>query len=284
MTDKRYEELLWEKLDGELEPKGQKELDAYGADHPEMAEEERSVEALANLLSQVESVEPPTELRGKIEWAIAAKQNVESRERKRYFINLPKGGDLMSGLSNRNVVYLVIAAVVVVGAILYLAGGGQPAPEEVTGAIGGVEQAEKYTAEPLAEEDIQLDHPEVQQVLQSDEFQAILENEQMREALASDEMREILTNDNLAAIFASEGAPVDGQRADARGLRQRGAARRHRQRRAARARREPRDAGTHRRRRAPHRVRQSGDETGLRQRGGPRHHGQRGPARCFRRP
>ena len=152
MKDIDIERLLWERRDGQLGEDELRTIERLAANDSELDEKERAIEALDTLLSRVERVEPPRELRGKIEWALGALENTESRNQQRHLDNQLKGGQSMSGSSNRSWLYLAAAAVIVVAAILFFSGGDKVPPEEVTGAIGGVEQAEKYAGETLSEE------------------------------------------------------------------------------------------------------------------------------------
>ncbi|HUP24972.1 MAG TPA: hypothetical protein VNB06_18785 [Thermoanaerobaculia bacterium] len=107
--------------------------------------------------------------------------------------------------SNRRVVLIAALGVAAIGLALALTVNREaPTPEETAGAIGGVERAERYRGETLAETDITLDAPEVQEIVQSDEFQEILSNPELREAFASDAMRAVLANDQLRAVFAND--------------------------------------------------------------------------------
>ena len=80
MARKSIEELLWQKLDGELGAQEGRELEVCRAEQPEEVEkEERELEHFSALLAGVEDVEPPEALRGRIDWALTARWASASR-------------------------------------------------------------------------------------------------------------------------------------------------------------------------------------------------------------
>ena len=106
--------------------------------------------------------------------------------------------------TNRRLVLIAAVGVAAIGLALAIGSNFPPTAEETAGAIGGVERAERYRAETIKPEDITLDAPEVQEVVQSDEFQEILANPELREALASDAMRAVLSNDKARNVFTND--------------------------------------------------------------------------------
>jgi len=70
---------------------------------------------------------------------------------------------------------LIGGAVVVVGLILYFAFLYPPSStEDLKGTIGGVQKAEKYQSNQLAEGNVHLSDSELQDLLQNDEFTRLI--------------------------------------------------------------------------------------------------------------
>jgi len=71
MNTDRLEALLWARVDGTIDPEELAELDAHLAEHPEPPEIERQITTIAEELDSLEKVQPPSELRARIESALA---------------------------------------------------------------------------------------------------------------------------------------------------------------------------------------------------------------------
>ncbi len=71
MNNDRLEGLLWARIDGTIEPEELAELEAHLAKHPEPREIERQITTIADELDGLEKVQPPPELRGRIDSALA---------------------------------------------------------------------------------------------------------------------------------------------------------------------------------------------------------------------
>ena len=71
MNTDRIEALLWARIDGTIEPEELAELEAYLAEHPEPREIERQITSIAEELDTLEKVQPPQELRERIDGALA---------------------------------------------------------------------------------------------------------------------------------------------------------------------------------------------------------------------
>ena len=71
MNNDRLEALLWARIDGTIEPEELAELEAHLAEHPEPREIERQITTIAEELGRLEKVQPPPELRGRIDSALA---------------------------------------------------------------------------------------------------------------------------------------------------------------------------------------------------------------------
>jgi len=71
MNTDRLEALLWARIDGTIEPEELAELEAHLAEHPEPREIERQITTIAEGLNTLEKVQPPQELRGRIDGALA---------------------------------------------------------------------------------------------------------------------------------------------------------------------------------------------------------------------
>ena len=71
MNTDRLEALLWARIDGTIEPDELAELDAHLAEQPEPREIERQITTIAEELDGLDTVQPPSELRGRIDGALA---------------------------------------------------------------------------------------------------------------------------------------------------------------------------------------------------------------------
>lgn len=71
MKTDRLEALLWARIDGTIEPDDLAGLEAHLAEHPEPREIERQITTIAEELDGLGKVQPPSELRGRIEGALA---------------------------------------------------------------------------------------------------------------------------------------------------------------------------------------------------------------------
>jgi len=71
MNTDRLEALLWARIDGTIEPEELAELEAHLAEHPEPREIERQITTIAEELDRLEKVQPPQELRERIDGALA---------------------------------------------------------------------------------------------------------------------------------------------------------------------------------------------------------------------
>jgi hypothetical protein len=71
MNTDRLEALLWARIDGTIEPEELAELEAHLAEHPEPREIERQITTIAEGLDRLDKVQPPQELRERIDGALA---------------------------------------------------------------------------------------------------------------------------------------------------------------------------------------------------------------------
>ena len=71
MNTDRLEQLLWERLDGTISSNDLIELEAVLAEHPEPRELESEIKRLAGELDELDTIPPPTELRNRIDLALA---------------------------------------------------------------------------------------------------------------------------------------------------------------------------------------------------------------------
>ena len=71
MNTERLEALLWARVDGTIDPEELAELEAHLAEHTKTREIERQISAIAEDLDSLEKVPPPSELRARIEGALA---------------------------------------------------------------------------------------------------------------------------------------------------------------------------------------------------------------------
>lgn len=95
MNSDRFERLIWERLDGTIEPADRDELETYLAAHPEARDEERELSALCALLDSVEEIDPPPTLRRAIDRQLAASADPAPREQSwlasvRQFFSVPE--------------------------------------------------------------------------------------------------------------------------------------------------------------------------------------------------
>ena len=70
MNNDRLEALLWARIDGTIGPEELAELEAHLGEHPEPREIERQITTIAEELDKLDSVQPPRELRGRIDCAL----------------------------------------------------------------------------------------------------------------------------------------------------------------------------------------------------------------------
>jgi hypothetical protein len=70
MNIDRLEALLWARIDGTIDPQELAELEALLAEQPEPREIERQITDIADGLKGIEKVQPPPELRGRIDSAL----------------------------------------------------------------------------------------------------------------------------------------------------------------------------------------------------------------------
>jgi hypothetical protein len=70
MNTDRLEALLWARIDGTIDPQELAELEAHLAEHPELQKLERQITVMAEELGQLQRVQPPSELRGRIDSAL----------------------------------------------------------------------------------------------------------------------------------------------------------------------------------------------------------------------
>jgi anti-sigma factor RsiW len=70
MNTDRLEALLWARIDGTIEPQDLAELEAHLAEHPEPQELESQILVMAEELGQLKRVQPPSELRARIDSAL----------------------------------------------------------------------------------------------------------------------------------------------------------------------------------------------------------------------
>jgi hypothetical protein len=70
MNNDRLEALVWARIDGTIGPEELAELEAHLAEHPEPREIERQITTIADELDGLERVQPPSELRGRIDGAL----------------------------------------------------------------------------------------------------------------------------------------------------------------------------------------------------------------------
>jgi hypothetical protein len=86
------------------------------------------------------------------------------------------------------------------GVVAYI-GMNNPAGDEVTGAVA---PAERYRAEQISSDDIDLGDQAVQDFMQSDFFAKLSTDEALRDAFASDAVRDALANDAVRDALANE--------------------------------------------------------------------------------
>jgi hypothetical protein len=70
MNTDRLEALLWARIDGTIDPEELAELESHLAEQPEPRKIESQITAIAGGLEELEAVQPPSELRGRIDSAL----------------------------------------------------------------------------------------------------------------------------------------------------------------------------------------------------------------------
>jgi hypothetical protein len=71
MNKDRLEALLWARVDGTIDPEELAEIEAHLAENSELREVEHEITTIAKELDSLEKVQPPSELRARIESALA---------------------------------------------------------------------------------------------------------------------------------------------------------------------------------------------------------------------
>lgn len=111
---------------------------------------------------------------------------------------------------NRNTYFIAGAALLVGVLVVYFAVSGFPPTEEVAGTmagddstIAGVEQAERYRADAISEEDVELDDQTINDLLQDPDVVAVLQDEDFRNALTEGALTEALTEARFEHLITS---------------------------------------------------------------------------------
>ena len=96
-----------------------------------------------------------------------------------------------SKLSGKKAVTIGLLVAVVAG-VGYYASEFPPSGEDVAGTIA---PAQRYRAEQIGSQDIQLGDQSIQQFMQTDLFEQIMTDEALREAISSEAFREAMNNE-----------------------------------------------------------------------------------------
>jgi len=236
MRSERLEALLWERIDGEITDADRAELEAHLAEHREARELEEELVFMARRLDEIAEVEPPQELRPLIDDALAAanppRHEPESRRIKGPTRPLrpvrpdnpptfrPPAGTWGSEVNNNRTTTpghvpgkgvsmaeskkgiigaFVAVAVIGIVAIGYFSLNQAPAiPEDAAGAVGA---ADRYRAEQITAEDVQIEQVELQAFLQTDEFDQLVNDPETRKLLASEAMQRAMSDASFNAAM-----------------------------------------------------------------------------------
>ena len=158
-NENTLESLLWNRLDGELSAEGRERLESLLTEHA-AREEEQAVAELAALLGGTAEVDPPEELRGRVVEGIRRRSLASTahqpwltrattafrRALATMFFDPEEWRMKENVMKRKQLVVLAAIALALAGVGLYLALSDEfPASNEVTGAIGGVEAADRYS-------------------------------------------------------------------------------------------------------------------------------------------
>ena len=72
MMDEELERLAWQRIDGEISPSDRARLEELEARHPELRADIERLSALSDVFARIKEVPPPSELRPRIDRAVAA--------------------------------------------------------------------------------------------------------------------------------------------------------------------------------------------------------------------
>ncbi len=170
--NEKLEWLLWQRTDGELTVEDRKQLEVLLAQEPKARDEENELESIARLLSRVrfEEEEVPAELRPRVLVQVDARQ-ASSRRSQSAVASKSRKGALATGLaalgdaifkeslmSRKRLALLSAVAVVLVGGVAFLVlSEGFPPKSGLTGAIGGVEKADRYRDTQVTASDVAVE-------------------------------------------------------------------------------------------------------------------------------
>lgn len=133
-SQRRIEDLLWRREEGEISLRDREWLEAELAERPEYRRLADEVERLSGLLGAVPPVEPPSELGPAIRQRLATARPPRRRSTWRHRLGL-------HGRPGWRPIYAAAAALLLVVAGILIARGPSPESREVTGAMGGAEEA-----------------------------------------------------------------------------------------------------------------------------------------------
>ncbi|MBW2668110.1 MAG: hypothetical protein JRE13_17605, partial [Deltaproteobacteria bacterium] len=248
MKGERLEALLWERIDGVIDDTDRAELEAFLAEHQGARALEEELIALADGLANVVELDPPGELRPRINRALEAARPpagttesapMESSRRdpakKRIrlpFQTQPGGPDqnkptfrALSGIwssetneitteqpgfvpgkgvsmaSNNKGIIGAFLAVAVVGIVAIGYFSMHQAPALDKDAVGAVGAADRYRAEQITAEDVQIEQVELQAFLQTDEFDRLVNDPETRKLLSSEAVHQVMANEAFRSSF-----------------------------------------------------------------------------------
>jgi hypothetical protein len=164
------ERLLWQRADGELSAQDRDRLEALLAEEPAARATERELAEVADLLARVEEQEAPTELRWRVMSSIGTASAPAPRvswgaraleaSRRALVTMLFETGFLMrkeNPMARKKLVLLGAMVVLIVGAVVALVLTDVIPPQEgLTGAIGGVEKADRYRDNQVTADDVRV--------------------------------------------------------------------------------------------------------------------------------
>src|SRR5688572_24860570 len=161
------EQLLWQRKDGELAADDRAQLDSLLAEGA--SEEESEIESIARLLSRArfEEEEVPAELRSRV---MAQVQARTASRRSSHGVVKSNRNALATGLSTlvdafkkeslmsrkRLALLSAVGVVVVAGVTFLVLSEDFPPASRATGAIGGVEKADRYRETQVKAEDVKI--------------------------------------------------------------------------------------------------------------------------------
>jgi len=103
--------------------------------------------------------------------------------------NRSKGG--------RSTIFIGVA-ILAVCALAYVAYDGFPPSDDQ--AVGAIGTSDRYRTEQISDQDVQLDNPEIQQLIQNDEFQKLVTDKSFQEMAGRTDFANLMANKSYQGL------------------------------------------------------------------------------------